>query len=59
MPCHVAINPSINYVKGIVQVGDDALTNDCSDESNAKVLNFSVKKIRKMMKEKRSDIKIF
>ncbi len=53
MPWHIAYNPSINYEKRIVQVGENALATDCSDESEANILKLSVKKFRNMMKEKR------
>ncbi len=59
MPWYVAHNPSINYEKRIVKVGENKLATDSNDEIKANILNLSVKKFKNMMKEKRSDVNVF
>lgn len=54
MPWHVANNPSIDYENRTVQIGDDAIPVDSTEEDEPKVqvTNMSVKKFRRLMKKK-------
>ncbi len=59
MTWDVAHNLSINYENRIVKVCGNELGTDSNDEVKAKILNKSLKKISNMMKERRSDVKVF
>ena len=59
MPWNFALNAKIDYKTKIAKAGNDELMAGIFEELEANVINFSMKKFRSMVKNKKSKIHVF